>query len=78
MLVLSVTVTPLCLDHLLTMESTAERRFKVLRNLPEGEPVLVGAFEDVNEARKQIAAFCEYWPGDYVIVPPKYERQIRQ
>jgi hypothetical protein len=57
------------------MKSTAERRFKVLRNLPEGEPVLVGTFDDVNEARNRIAAFSEYWPGDYVIVPPKYEHQ---
>ena len=35
-------------------------------------------FEDASEARQRIAAFSEYWPGDYVIVPPKYEQQMRQ
>ena len=27
------------------------------------------------QARKRVAAFSEYWPGDYVIVPPNYEQR---
>ena len=55
------------------METIQERPYKIVRTLPDGQRVLIGTFEDVSEARKRVAAFSEYWPGDYVIVPPIYE-----
>ena len=55
------------------METIEERPYKIIRTLPDGQRVLIGTFEDVREAR--IAAFSEYWPGDYVIVPPIYEQR---
>ena len=44
-------------------------------HLPDGQRVLIGTFEDVSEARKRVAAFSEYWPGDYAIVSPNYEQR---
>lgn len=73
-LVLSVTEFLPVVHQLYGMETTVERRYKVLRKLPDGEQLLIGRFEDMNEARRRVAAFSEYWPGDYVIVPPKYEQ----
>jgi hypothetical protein len=52
-----------------------ERPYKVVRTLPDRQRVLIGTFADVSEARKRVAAFSEYWPGDYVIVPPIYEQR---
>jgi len=57
------------------METMLERTYKIVRTLPDGQRVLIGTFEDVSEARKRVAAFSEYWPGDYVIVPPIYEQR---
>jgi hypothetical protein len=57
------------------MESTLERPYTIVRTLPDGQRVLIGTFGDVGDARKRIAAFSEYWPGDYVIVPPNYEQR---
>ena len=42
--------------------------FKVIRELPDGQRVLVGAYGDVREARKMIESLSEYWPGDYRIL----------
>jgi organic hydroperoxide reductase OsmC/OhrA len=36
---------------------------------------LIGTFEDVTEARKKVAAFSEYWPGDYTIERPPIEQR---
>jgi hypothetical protein len=58
------------------METMLQRTYKIVRELPDGQRVLVGSFEDVNEARKRIAALSEYWPGDYVIVRPHPEQQV--
>lgn len=58
------------------METVMERPYKIVRALPDGQRVLVGSFEDVNEARKCVAAFSEYWPGDYVIIRPQYEQRV--
>jgi hypothetical protein len=55
------------------METVMEGHYKIVRTLPDGQRVLVGSFEDVNEARKRIEALSKYWPGDYVIVRPHYE-----
>jgi hypothetical protein len=49
------------------MGSTRERTYTVVRTLPDGQQVMIGTFEDVSEARKRVAAFSEYWPGDYAI-----------
>jgi hypothetical protein len=57
------------------MERIVERPYKIVRTLADGQRVLIGTFEDVSEARKRVAAFSEYWPGDYVIVPPIYEQR---
>lgn len=57
------------------METIAERPYKIVRRLADGQRVLIGTFEDVGEARKRVAAFSEYWPGDYVIVSPNYEHR---
>jgi hypothetical protein len=57
------------------MESTLERPYKIVRALPDGQRVLIGTYEDMREAKKRIADFSEYWPGDYVIVPPTYEQR---
>lgn len=57
------------------METIAERPYKIVRRLPDGQRMLIGTFEDVGEARKRVAAFSEYWPGDYVIVSPSYEHR---
>lgn len=58
------------------METMLERRYKIVRTLPDGQRVLIGTFEDVSEARKRIAAFSEYWPGDYTIVQPHAEKRV--
>jgi hypothetical protein len=50
------------------METTMERPYKVERTQPDGQRVPVGTYKNVDEARKQIAAFSEFWPGEYVIV----------
>jgi len=55
------------------METMLQRTYRIVRELPDGQRVLIGTFEDVREAR--IAAFSEYWPGDYVIVSPNYEQR---
>jgi hypothetical protein len=57
------------------MESVVEGSYKIVRTLPDGQRILVGSFEDVNEARKRIEALSKYWPGDYVIVRPHYEQR---
>ena len=57
------------------MKSTLEPSYKIVRTLPDGERVLIGTFSDLCAARKQVAAFSEYWPGDYVIVLPDYEQR---
>jgi hypothetical protein len=57
------------------METIQERPYKIIRTLPDGQRVLIGTFTDAGEARKRVAAFSEYWPGDYVIVPPNYEQR---
>ncbi len=58
------------------METVLERPYKIVRTLPDGQRVLIGTFKDVAEARKQIAAFSEYWPGDYTIEQPIVERRV--
>jgi hypothetical protein len=57
------------------METVSERTYKIVRTLPDGQRILVGSFDDVNEARKRIEALSEYWPGDYAIVRPHYEQR---
>jgi len=57
------------------METMLQRTYRIVRELPDGQRVLIGTFEDVREARKRVAAFSEYWPGDYVIVSPNYEQR---
>jgi hypothetical protein len=49
---------------------TAVELYKVIRALPDGQDVAVGAFEDVREARRIIQTLSEYWPGDYRILQP--------
>ena len=73
-----ITAPRLLARHSLDMKTKLERPYKVVRTLPDGERLLVGTFEDANEARKRVAAFTEYWPGDYVIVPPTYEQRVNQ
>jgi hypothetical protein len=73
--VFSVTVLASVLCQSSAMERRVERPYKIVRTLPNGQRVLIGTFEDVSEARKRVAAFSEYWPGDYVIVPPTYEQR---
>jgi hypothetical protein len=58
------------------METVLERTYKIVRDLPDGQRVLVGSFKNVNEARKRIATLSEYWPGDYTIVRPHPEQQV--
>ncbi len=66
--VLRVTAVRPGLWHVLNMETTMERPYKVERTQPDGQRVPVGTFKDVEEAKQQIAAFSEFWPGEYVIV----------
>jgi hypothetical protein len=73
--VFSVTVMASILCHSLPMEPIAKRLYKIVRTLADGQRVLIGTFEDESETRKRVAAFSEYWPGDYVIVPPNYEQR---
>jgi hypothetical protein len=60
------------------METMSKQSYKVERTLPDSQRVLIGIFEGVSEARKRVAAFSEYWPGDYVIVPRDYERRAHR
>ena len=55
------------------MKTVMEVIYKIVRTLPDGQRVLIGTFENVDEARKRVAALSEYWPGDYVIVRPHPE-----
>jgi hypothetical protein len=47
-----------------------ERPYKIVRTLPDGQKVLIGTFADVSDASKKVAAYSEYWPGDYTIEQP--------
>jgi hypothetical protein len=49
---------------------------KIVRELPDGQRVLVGSFEDVDEATKHLAALSEFWPADYVVVRPHPEQRV--
>lgn len=42
--------------------------YKVIRVLPDGQDLAVGAFHDVREARRIIETLSEFWPGDYRIL----------
>jgi hypothetical protein len=58
------------------METVMERPYKVVRTLPDGQQVLIGTFSEMGEARKRVAAFSEYWPGDYAIEQPNAEHRV--
>lgn len=62
------------------MKAKNERPYELVRTLPDGQSVPIGVFGNLNEAKKRLMAFSEYWPGDYVIVivPPKYEQGTDQ
>ena len=53
-----------------------ERPYKVVRTLLDGQQVLIGTFAQMSEARKRVAAFSEYWPGDYRVVQPRAEERV--
>jgi hypothetical protein len=49
--------------------------YKVIRVQPDGQKVSVGAFSNVREAKRVIAALSEYWPGDYrILQPPLHDK----
>jgi hypothetical protein len=50
------------------MENATELNYKIVRTLADGQQVLVGTCQDLNEARKIIEELTKYWPGDYTIV----------
>jgi hypothetical protein len=60
------------------MEIVMERPYKIVRTMPDGLRLLIGSFADESEARKKVAAFNEYWPGDYKIVQPHVEHRVNR
>jgi hypothetical protein len=50
------------------MENAAELNYKIVRTLADGQQVLVGSCQDLNEARRIIEELTKYWPGNYTIV----------
>ena len=62
-----ITARVAAVRHAYAMESTVAV-IKVIRELPDGQSVSVGAYESVREARRMIESLSEYWPGDYRIL----------
>jgi hypothetical protein len=50
------------------METAIEPNCIIVRRLPDGHQVFVGAFQDVHQAQEIIDELSKYWPGDYAIV----------
>jgi hypothetical protein len=50
------------------MENVAELNYTIVRTLSDGRQVLMGACEDVKQARKIIEELSKYWPGNYAIL----------
>lgn len=60
------------------METIIERPYKIVRILPDGQQVLIGTFAEMSEARNRVAAFSEYWPGDYTIEQADAENRVNR